>query len=288
MKIIKRISIAILALIILSGAGIFIFRKQLKARYLPIVEQIGEINIRVKDDTSYISSKLTVKNRSFLKIEIDTMKYKVSLFNKIYLQDIKCIGMTLSSNDIDTLDLAIKIPLKEILRDIKAERMLGDSASYSINIFLQYSTVFGKAEIPINRTAKIKIPQPPDIEVVELSSRRIRRKTIRAIAKIKITNYSVVDLTIKEMKYSMKILEHGDLKGRFGKSIKIKPKAATYISIPIEINVKNIGKTFFQVLMNKDKYDYVLTLNGILESTDPFKESFRIDITKNGNMELKK
>jgi LEA14-like dessication related protein len=272
----------------LTAAGIFIFRKQLKARYLPIVEQIGEISIRVKDDTSYISSKLTVKNRSFLKIEIDTMKYKVSLFNKVYLQDIKCIGMVLTSNDIDTLDLAIKIPLKEILKDIKAERKLGDSASYSINIFLQYSTIFGKAEIPINRTAKIRIPQPPDIEVVELSSRRIRRKTIRAIAKIKITNYSVVDLTIKEMKYSMKILDHGDLKGKFGKAIKIKPKAATYVSIPIEINVKNIGKTFFQVLMNKDKYDYVLTLNGILESTDPFKESFLIDLTKNGKMELKK
>jgi len=86
----------------------------------------------------------------------------------------------------------------------------------------------------------------------------------------------------------MKILNQGNLKGNYSDAINIKPNGTTFINLPLEINVKNIGKTIFEVLINKDNYDYILTLNAILESSNPLKESFHIDLTKNGKMDIKK
>ena len=43
-------------------------------------------------------------------------------------------------------------------------------------------------------------------------------------------------------KIKNKILKQGNLKGKFSKTINIKPKATTFVKIPIEINVNNIGK----------------------------------------------
>jgi LEA14-like dessication related protein len=285
---IKHISLFVLALAIITGGIIFIFRKPIIMHFMPVVEQIGDIHIKVKNDTSYVSSILTVENKSFLKIEIDTLKYKVSLFDKTYLQSQRFIGMVLQGYGKDTIDFSIKIPYVTILKDIKTERKKGDSASYSINIFLQYSTVLGKAEIPINKSAKLKIPQPPELKIEEIKWERIRLKSIRANAKIKITNYSSIILKIKNLNYSMKILKQGNLKGSYREPINIKSNGTTFIDLPIEINVNNIGKTVFEILINKDTYDYTLTLNAILESSDPLKKSFQVDLIKSGKIELKK
>lgn len=273
--------------IIISGI-IFIFRTEVLSHYIPAVEQIGDVHVKVEKDTCYISSELSVRNKSFLRIGVDTIKYKVALFNKTYLQSQKFIGMILPGYGKDTVGFSLKIPYKRIIDDLKTERKNGDSTSYSINIFLQYSTPFTKEEIPINKSAKIKIPQPPEIEVVEIKYKKVRMKSILADAKIKIINYSGVTLSIKDLNYCMTILKQGNLAGRYKEPIYIKPNGTSYIHFPLEININNIGRTIFDVLINKDNYDYELTLNAILESPDPSKESFHIDLVKSGTMELKK
>ena len=58
--------------------------------------------------------------------------------------------------------------------------------------------------------------------------------------------------------------------------------------LPISIDVNNIGRTIFKIMINRDVYNYTLTLNATLESTDPSKHSFQIDLTQKGKIELKK
>lgn len=287
-KVIIRTSIFLLLLTTISAGLVYIFRDRLKAHFIPTIEQVGDITIKVENDTCYVSSKLSALNKTSFKIEIDTIKYKVTLFNKTYLKSEKFIGMTLLPKSSDTVDFSLKIPYKILIHDLKEERKKGDSASYSINVFLQYSTFLGKSEMPINKAARLKIPQPPDVEIIEIKYEKIRRKSIHADVKIKIINYSNVDLTIKEMNYSMAILNQGKLKGKHIEQIDIKPNGTTIISLPIEINPKNIARTFFQVMLNKDKYTYTLNLKAILESEDHLKEAYPIDLTKKGEMEIKK
>jgi len=200
-KKIKLIGVSLLIIAIIAVGLFFIFRVRIIAHFTPTVEQIGEIHINVKNDTTFVSSKLMVNNKSFLKIKIDTIKYKVSLFDKTYLQSQKFIGMVLRGYGKDTIDFSLNIPYITILKDLYAERKKGDSASYSIAISLQYSTVFGKAEFPINKSAKFKIPQPPELEIMEIKYKKIHLKSILAEANIKIINYSAITLSIKEMSY---------------------------------------------------------------------------------------
>ncbi len=267
---------------------IFIFRHQLIKHYAPAVKEIGDINIVVKNDTSYVSAKLVVQNNSFLKIKIDTIDYKISLFHKTYLQNKISLGIQLPGFGNDTIDFSLKIPFVAILKDLKIERKKGDSAGYSINVSLQYATILGKSSIPINKAAKLKIPQPPELKITNIKWKRLRLKSVQAVAKIKIINYSPVALIIKNMHYFMRILNQGNLKGNYYKSIIITPNGTSFIDLPLEINVNSIGKTLFQILINKDRYNYVLTLNAVMESTNPVKEIFHVNFTQKGKVELKK
>lgn len=284
----KLIAIVIITGVVLAALFLYSFRKKIMSHFVPTIEQISDISVIIKNDTAIISSKLIVKNNSFIQIEIDTLKYKLTMFNKTYFQNTRFIGSTLKRYGTDTIILSIKEPYITLLKDLKAERKKVDSASYTINISINYSTALTKSEFPINKSAKLKIPHPPEIEIVDIEYTKIRWKSIEANAKIKIVNNSDVSLTVKNMNYSMTVAEQGHLNGSYKETIIIKPNETNFVNIPIIINLHNIGKTVFDVLMNRDQYSYTLKLDGILESTDPIKKSFTLDVTKSGVMELKK
>ena len=284
----KHVALSFLALAIIAGSIFFIFRKKIIAHIIPAVEQMGDINIQLKNDTSYISTKFIIKNKTFLKIDINTINYEISLLDKPYLKSQKLIGAVLSGYGKDTIDFSLKIPYCAVIKDLKAQRKKSDSINYTISIYIQFSTILGKFEIPINKSAKIKIPQPPEIEVVEIKYRKFRLKSILADAKIRIINKTNVSLIIKELSYSINILGQWKMKGSFEEPVNIKPRDTTFINIPIEINPKNLGKTIFDIIFKKDNYDYTLTLKAILESPDPLKEYYHINISKTGKMELRK
>lgn len=278
----------ILAFCIITVILIYYFRVQLVKHFIPIIKQTGEINIQIKNDTSTIRSKLVVTNKSFLKIKIDSIKYKVSLHQKTYLESDKVIGVLLSGHGIDTLDFSLKIPYKTILEDLKDVRKNLDSTTYSIHVSLVYSTIFGRIEIPFEKTSRLKIPKPPQISLEGVSYQKIRFKYILAEAKIKIVNHSSLNLSVKKIDYTIIILNQGNLKGSLGDPINIAPKSTSFVYLPIEIGMENIGSTIFKVIMNKDKFIYTLDLNAFLEVKNPLQEAFHIHVTSNGIMELVK
>jgi LEA14-like dessication related protein len=277
----------LMMLVIVAGCA-FVFRARIITHCRPEIRQIGVIHINIKNDTSYINSKLEIKNEVFFKIRVDTIKYKIDLFDKTYIQSTEALGIQLPQNGRDTIDFLIKIPHASLLKSIRAERKKGDSAGYEINVALQVSTLFWNGEIPFNRSAKLKIPKPPELELIEIKYKKIRLRTIIADAKIKITNHSNVTLAVKGMNYKMKLHKQGDLKGNYQRTIHLKPKGATFVNLPMEINIDHVGKILWAVLTDKDNYDYVLSMNATIESTSPLTETFRVELIKSGKMELKK
>jgi LEA14-like dessication related protein len=285
---IKYIGIILLILLLLTGFSAFIFRDKIKTRFMPEVRQSGKIEVIIKNDSSYIKTKLVIKNKFLFHINIDTVKYSVSMFDKEYIKSEKFVNLSLPGYTSDSLNVFITVPYKVILQDLKAARQNGDSAGYTINLSIQYSTILKKSEMPIARSGKLKIPQPPELSVEGIIWKKVRMKTLFADVKIKITNHTAVALSVKNMNYHMDIANQGTLKGNYNKPVDILPNEETFFNIPITIKPKNIGKTMLQVFFDKDKYDYTLTLKAVLESVEPEKKFFNLDLTKNGKMELKK
>lgn len=283
-----KIGLIAVVLLLIAGAVVFVYQKEIAAYFIPKVEQVGDIEIKIKNDTSYVTAKLVVRNSSFLKIELDTIKYKIALFDTTYLQNAKFLGLILPGYGSDSLDFSFKVPHVAIINHLRTERHKQDSAGYSVNVFLQYTTKFGSSEMPISKSGKLKIPHPPKLSIEDIKWTKVRLKYLTADVQIKIINYGDVALAIKNLNYTMNIQEKGDLNGVYCKDINIKPNGVTTITVPIEINTNNIGKTIMEILRNKDQYNYTLILDANLESKDTDKTTFHLNLTQKGKLELKK
>jgi LEA14-like dessication related protein len=275
-------------LLIISVGFAFIFRGDIITRFRPEIRQYGAVHINMTEDTTYIYSKLEITSRTCFKLKVDTIKYKVTLFDQPFLEKKDVLGIELPAFGKDTIGFKVKIPHKDLRRNIKAHQNKTDSAGYIINISLQISTPFWRGEIPFNKSARLKLPHPPELELVEIKYKKIRLRSILADATIKVTNHSNISLAVKHMIYKMKIMNQGDVNGNYLKTIRLKPKGITVINLPMEININHVGKLLWAVLNDKDNYHYVLLMNATIESIDPVKESFRVELVKTGNMELKK
>lgn len=90
------------------------------------------------------------------------------------------------------------------------------------------------------------------------------------------------------MSYAIKILDHGLVKGNNTEPILIKPNGISYFSLPIEIKQDKLLKTGFDMLKNKGKISYTLSLNANIKSGDLSQKYCHTHISQTGKMELKK
>ncbi len=288
MKIKYKIIFLILLIIIAGVVCIFIFRAKIGAKLIPGIKEMDTVNVKIINDTAYVSSRFIAKNKSFLPLKIDSIKYEISLMNKVYLHEEKFLGINLKAYSRDTFDFSLKIPITSLVKDLKEERKRTDSANYSINIEIQYVTIFGRAELPINKASRLKIPKPPNLEIMNIDYEKVRLKDIKANVKVKVTNFNELELTINSINYKLSILNHGIVTGKYPEPIKIKAESESIINLPIEIQWEHIGKTFMDILRDKDKYDYILFLDAEIISPNPKQKPIILNLSNYGKMELKK
>lgn len=285
---IKKTLLLFILVTLVLGSVLYFYRVQLLKHYIPKVHKIGNVKMSIINDTTFVTAQIAIENNIFLQINIDTIKYTVSLFDKVYIKDETFVGLVLHGNESDTMDFLLKIPHTVIMKDLKNERKRADSASYSIDVSIKYSSIFGDSEFPFAKSSKLKIPQAPEIEVVDIKYEKIRLKSLLAFIKIKITNHSPFTLILNNIRYYIDIPEMGNLKGNYNKDLEIKPKGTSYVTLDVKMEIKNMLKTAFQILFDKDNYSYTLKMKANLESVHPFQETFEVDLANHGQMELKK
>jgi LEA14-like dessication related protein len=283
-----RYLLYMLAIIALAAGILYIFRGRIGDYLMPEIKQLGPVFVGVKDDSCYICPTLELRNKTFFQLNIDSIAYDITIFDKNYWNDKKALHIELPPNGRDTLYACIKIQYHKVLDDIYSERAKGDSTTFIMKADISFSSFLGDHHRVIQKTQRIKIPIPPEIEITAITYTKIKLRHIEANARIKIINHSGLQLLIKKLQYQMTIFDQAELIGELPKPVVVEPFETTFVRIPIDIDVEHLGKTLFDVLLNNDNCDYVLTLNGLLEAEHPTRITFQLEVKTEGRMELKK
>lgn len=282
-----KVLIAVLLFLGISIGVLYHYRIAIVSYIVPELTN-DTINIVIENDTAYINTKVIAKNKSIIPLQIDSIKYKIKLMNKVYLKEEKFLGVKLKSKEVDTFDFALKIPIGELMRDLKELREKTKQANYSIYIALQYSTFFGRIDLPINVGAKFRIPTPPEINVQKVEYTKVRLDYMLADVRVKVTNFNEMKMTIETIYYNLNVPNQGTAVGKYTDSITINPHSETYVDLPVRIELDHLLSNLRDIAENNDVYDYILTCNAVIR---PFKEGQKpmiIQLTKLGTLELKK
>jgi LEA14-like dessication related protein len=283
-----RFLIYLLSVTVLAACLLYIFRRQIADYLIPEIKQLGAIQVNIKNDTCYVCPSLEFTNNTMFNLTLDSVAYDITILEQNYWDDQKALNLKLPAHGRDTLFSCIKIPYTEVIDDIRTESTKGDSTTFIMNIGISFSSFLGHHYITIHKRQRIKIPIPPEVEIVAITYTKVKLRHIEANARIKIINNGAVQLEIKKLQYRMIIFDQAELNGELINPVVVEPYETTFITMPIDIDVDHLGKTLVDILLNRDNCDYALTLNGLLEAEQPTRITFEVEVKTKGRMELKK
>ena len=200
---------------------------------------------------------------------MDTLKYKISFTNRVYFHNKQFLGLLIKSYNKDTFNFSFKVPYNHILDDMKHDRKKSDSTNFLTDLRLQYSTFFGNAELPIAESGKIKIPEPPEIQIKDIKIKSgLGSENIQAEVRIRVANNSKYNLKVNRMDYSINILKVAEVKGFYSNSLNIKGNSVSELNIPVKIHLRKEKESLVSLLRDNELHHYVLRVDGVINSSD--------------------
>ncbi len=293
-KFLKITGILILIFAMAAGGVILYYIYNPKKALLLVLPDLNEINFvhfDLRKDSVIIKLHVIIQNKMPYKMVIDTIHFDVKMENKMLTKATLPLHVNLLSNEIDTIELPIKVSLVEVQKitsDLKGQ----DSTYLDAGFYVVYNTLFGVQKLDYSKRIKISFPVFPIIKVVKVDRGKYNNKTKSsdAIIKIEIINKgTLLDLELHNIIYNLTIKNTLSTQGVYEKTVIVNPSSSVFIDVPVNIKYVNPLKTAWSIVTNKDISYYKLNIKTSVKLNNlKTAKEIPMEVDASGKVELLK
>lgn len=285
----KKWILVIIIIIVLASAlvGYFYFNPKYAVRIIvPEFENIEMLHITFLEDTALVQAYVKFQNKSFLKLDVDSLIYNIKLDTFTFLSRRQPLFVRLKPSCIDTVFLPLALPFNGLMKEIRSLRK-NDSTSISFDLKVIYSTWFGRAVLPYKKTIRISVPVPPKLELEKLEYKSRHKNSIHFEALVKVINEGNIKLHLSEINYHLLVRDNFSAEGNDNRQFDLDPHSVKLVTLPIQLEFKNLLATLFRFATNR-KVHYKVKINARARLDKLSPEGTILHIEKEGITELKK
>jgi LEA14-like dessication related protein len=276
--------IVILVLAVCGIAYVYLFPKKWQNIFVPDVEQVENVSIRLSGDTAFAVLLLRLENKGPFKMHIDSLDYRVNFDTLRVLSKQQFINLEMQPGDRDTFHFPVSLPYKRIIARA-AELKHRDSVDITSEIRIVYSTVFGRKVLPRKKTDRIPVPLPPKFEIVKVDFRGFSGGKLLLNARLRMINEGSLELRLHGLRSYLKLAEILDATGTHSDTIVIRPRSNLEKDLAIEVTL-NKPLTVLRAI-NDGMLPYSVKVTGFLLSEEEEGRDTRIEITNRGEVPVK-
>ncbi len=285
----NKIAIFVVVFLLLAGFAAYIFFNPQKALNIivPEFENIENIYIRLGRDTAFVNVAISLENKSLFRLHIDSMIYYVNFDSATMLAKRQYLDLDILRGQSDTFQLPLALPYKRLIKKIRSIQDR-DSVDLRMDLRVVFSTVFGHTAIPLSKKIRIAVPRPPKLEFDRMEFLKREKKKVYLLAHVKLHNYGKIDLNISDISYKLTVTDLLSASGTEKKEIRVKPATTIPLTIPVQLELKNVIKTLRLVITDKDKVKYHLLVKALVQNDKVGSKKTPLELETDGTLELKK
>lgn len=278
--------LSLFILVALAGLAIYLFVNPKKALDLviPDIESLENLEVKLEGDTAQSVLKLGVKNKGWFTLNIDSLMYRLRVDSTLILSRTEPVKLRLKKGQADTIYLHIPFPYKRVSELIK-EMQGQDSMDVIMRLRIAYSTIFGKAILPIRKVTAMQVPIPPRFEIDKVEYKGRERRDGLFVAYIRLHNYGKVQLRISDLYYRATVEGMQAVKGSHPETISVKPHSEQVFKMPFRVAFPSALKALGRALFKPKKVDYRLHLSAMIQN-DKVGQQVPVQVEKKGQLEL--
>ncbi|CAN5180473.1 hypothetical protein BH09BAC5_BH09BAC5_03110 [soil metagenome] len=276
----------ILPLIVLSTV-LFFERKTIVRKALPKIDGIEIKDLTISNDTIYVQLLLLLKNGILSTYEIKGINVDIST-DEILLLQFSNSNEELVRDSLNQIPINFKLPISKLISQINSHKNQ-DSTLIGVKGVLDFSTSYGRFNIPFDEYIPIAVPIRPEFTVrqVEYLGKNTKNDLYDFKLKIKVVNTGNKGFHFRNINYNFAgenlIQSNGILS-----DIVIPPTDSINITIPVGIKLSHKFELLSRIVLDNDVIDYTLVMSGTIVSIGGYTKDIPATFTNKGKVELYK
>jgi LEA14-like dessication related protein len=254
-----------------------------------IVPEIQLAQMQVTNLTSEkadMNMNMVIDNPAPVGIDIDSLHYVIYIEDNEVVRTTYPDALSIEANDSTNISLPLSLyydRLESVIQ--KLEQQGKDSANYKVD-----ATIFSEmALIPkdkLNMSVEKRMPliRIPEIEIKDLKVNDLGLSGATLNVEALVRNENVFPISFRDMAYSVKIEDNDPVEGHKPGIVHIPAKGSTSITVPAELDLKEMGKSVLDFFRKGDDVRYNFDMTTEMASDAEIIENSEIKINASGKL----
>jgi LEA14-like dessication related protein len=264
-----KISLIIFTIALIVLISLFLFWKSkakntLENKLLPVIDITKIDLVNLSEEKVDLLAHLKLKNNTPISISIDSIAYTISLKNEQVAQSIYPEPIDLNAHNFSIIKLPITLYYKKVEKlfsDLKSKHI--DSTVMKIRMML-YSKLIPSGSVSIEIEQNIPVIKMPQIDVQNIHVEKITTRGAIVMLALQIKNPNTMNFSFRDLTYNVTFENHEGIKGAIAQSVEIPAKDSTIVTIPLNLNYKDVAVTLGNYIEKGKNLQYDITLKTIL------------------------
>ncbi|QCR22557.1 LEA type 2 family protein [Pontibacter sp. SGAir0037] len=287
----KKIVSLLIGLIVLAGIiyAIVRFKKSDKSIADYVVPELRVANIQITNLTGEkadMQMSMIIDNPAPVGIRIDSLHYIIYIEDNEVARTTYPDSLQIEASDSTSFSLPLTLYFNKLQRIFNTYEEQGrDSVNYKIHatIFSDMA-VIPKDKLNIDIEKRLPLIYPLKLEVADIGVENLSFSGATLKTDIVIRNKNAFALGFRDMSYSVQLEDNESVDGSKPGTVNIPPKSSTTISIPAEVNFKEMGKNLIDLIRKGDDVQYNFQLNTELISESDILQNSKINLNASGSL----
>lgn len=229
---------------------------------------------------------ITVDNPNALSLQLDSYNYDFKLNGQTFIQGQQQENSTIEASGQSILEVPVTLNFKEVYEGIQT--LAGaDRADYEFLSDVTFDLpVLGLTKVPVSRSGSIPMLNPPGIRVNSLDVQNISFTQADLVLNMEFDNPNAFGIEINGFDYGLNINGDRWAEGQSLANTAIGSKETRQLSIPISLNISEIGLSAYRLLTGSGDLNYTLEGNFDLGTTHPLLDQTMLQIDRSGSLPL--
>jgi LEA14-like dessication related protein len=287
----KKIIIPIILLVALGAIfyGITKFKRSDKKVADYIVPELKLAQMKVTNLTAEkadMKMNVLIDNPAPIGFSIDSLFYIVSIEGNEIARTTYPDSLRLEARDSTTVELPLTLyhdKLADVLKGL--EKQGRDSATYTINatIFTDMALI-PKDKLNMKVEKRLPLIRIPEIHVTDIKMKDVGFKGATMVVETAVKNENVFPIRFSDMNYRVQVDNNGWMEGSKPGTINIPAKGATTMTIPMEVELKEMGKNALDLIRKGTDVHYDFRMNTKLASDAQVLKESKIALNSSGKL----
>jgi len=246
-------------------------------------------DMRVTDfnfDEIEITYDVTVENPNAMSVQLSSYNYDFKLNEKTFLEGQQNEFMEIEASGKSTLKVPVTLNFKKVYDGIRTLAN-SDQAAYEFLSELTFDLpVIGDTKIPVSKKGSIPMISRPGIQVTNLEIKNLSFSSADLALHLEFDNPNAFGIKINEFDYGLTINGDQWAQGRSLANTLISEKGSSRLTIPISLNISEIGLSAYRLLSGSEDLNYSLNGTFNLGTTHPLLDETDLNVNRSGSLSL--